>query len=178
MLWSINSNNIVIENKAKATKHPKPILCPRDSWPGLFQTQSSHGAEHHICAVPQPLSCNAGFPRGEENSSLLAKVIPTFSFCSLKLVCWFISFLPHYLMQMMWDLHWLLADGVVPPFAASHFSSAEIIDPTSCRVWQRHSFLYFFASGVQKHQGMVKLVKERTNEWLSYRESSCRTLRC
>lgn len=61
-------------------------------------------------------------------------MIPAFSFCSLKSVYWFISFLPYYLMlmQMMWDGHRLLDDDVVFFFTASHFSSANRIDPNSC----------------------------------------------
>lgn len=78
---------------------------------------------------------------------------------------------------MMWGGHRLLADGVVFLFAASHFSSADRIDHNSCYVCQRHSFLYFFASGAQNHQRVVKLEYERRNEWLSYRVSSCRTFK-
>lgn len=77
------------------------------------------------------------------------------------------------------DVGWssLLTEGSVFLFAASYLCSADTIDPASCYVWQRHSFLYFFASGAQKHQRVVKLEYERTNEWLSYRVSSCRTFR-
>lgn len=56
MLWSINNNNFVIENKQSQKTPQTNPLSKRFLTSAVPDAKSgSHAAEHHVCAEPQSL---------------------------------------------------------------------------------------------------------------------------